>query len=348
MKKKKWIIAFVFLVLTILLIPIPQHLKDGGSVVYTALLYRITKVHRLSEKGGNLEGIEIEIFGKKIYSNVVEEEKTEEIFWEAITENGVDEKLLWSQIDQSTLENIARILQDTIEEEMQEERENPSLVLEEGWTRIFEKEGYRKVVEMGEKAEKPLYWIIYKSEQAGLYEYLCSQALSEIMELEMQKDSGELTWSDSKEFLEQFNQKILLERPKDFTVLNQDEKEVQLSEFYGKPMVLVFWASWCSPCREELPAVEAVYQKYQKDANFLAINMTTWGEETIETAKQFINEKQYHFPIYYDTNASAQNAYKIKFVPQIRFLDAKGNVYKSYQKVIGQEEMTKTMEQMLK
>ena len=119
-------------------------------------------------------------------------------------------------------------------------RENPELVVQEGWVRIFEKEGYRQVVEMGEKAAKPLYWILYKSKNAGLYEYLCSHALYEIMELNMQQANGEFTWSNAKEFLEQFNQEMRSRKPKDFTLIDQERKEVSLSEFYGKPMVLVF------------------------------------------------------------------------------------------------------------
>lgn len=352
MKKKKWIIGIGTILLASMLIPIPRYLKDGGTVEYTALLYRVSKVHRLNESDSEtsyIEGIQIEILGKEIYSNVPEVENTtkESSSWDAITENGVDESLLWSQIDQKALEEVAKILQEVIEEEVQEEKENPQIVIEEGWTRIFQKEGYRKVVEMGEKVQKPLYWIIYKSENAGLYEYLCSRALYEIMGFNMQKENGELTWTNSKEFLEQLNQIIIERRPKDFTVLDREGKEVKLSEFYGKPTVIAFWASWCLPCREELPSIESAYQKYQKEVNFLLINMTNWGDETVEGATNFVAENGYHFPIYFDEKAHAQNAYQIKSIPQIRFLDKTGSLYKSYQQVIGEEEIAKTMEEML-
>lgn len=338
-----------------MLVPIPRHLKDGGTVEYTALLYRVSKVYRLKESASQtsyIEGIQIEILGKEIYSNVSDVSKAEDmpkekLSWDEITEEGVDEALLWSQIDQKTLEEVAKTLQNVMEETVQEEKENPQLAIEEGWTRIFQKEGYRKVVEMGEKAQKPLYWIIYKSENAGLYEYLCSQALYEIMGFNMQKENGELTWANSKEFLEQFNQMILERRPKDFTVLDKEGKEIRLSEFYGKPTVLVFWASWCPPCREELPAVESAYQKYQKEVNFLLINMTNWQEETVKGAANFVAENGYHFPIYFDLESEAQKAYQIKSIPQIRFLDKTGSLYKSYQQVIEKEEIAKTIEEML-
>ncbi len=353
MKKKKWIMLLAVICFAIVLVPIPRRLRDGGSVEYMAILYRITKVHQFYENNSqNLyrDGIKIEILGKEIYSSVSKEPTSipeEKISWDAITENGVNEELLWSQVNQADLATIAQILQDTIEEEIQEERENPELVVQEGWVRIFEKEGYRQVVEMGEKAAKPLYWILYKSKNAGLYEYLCSHALYEIMELNMQQANGEFTWSNAKEFLEQFNQEMRSRKPKDFTLIDQERKEVSLSEFYGKPMVLVFWASWCSPCKEELPSIEAAYQKYQEKVHFLAINMTSWGEETIENANHLINEKNYHFPVYFDLNASVEKAYQINYIPQIRFLNKDGSVYQSSQKVASEQEIIEVIEIML-
>lgn len=74
--KKKMIIVITILVLLILLVPIPMHLRDGGTVEYKALLYKVSKVHSLTsveemENGKQYsEGIIIEILGFKIYNNV--------------------------------------------------------------------------------------------------------------------------------------------------------------------------------------------------------------------------------------------------------------------------------------
>lgn len=70
--KKKVIIVMLIVVLLILLVPIPIHLSDGGTVEYKALLYKISKVHRLNHNSqtGYDDGIIIEILGKKIYNNV--------------------------------------------------------------------------------------------------------------------------------------------------------------------------------------------------------------------------------------------------------------------------------------
>lgn len=70
--KKKVIIVMVILVLLVLLVPIPMHLKDGGTIEYKALLYKVSKIHRLNANSltGYEDGITIEILGIKIYENV--------------------------------------------------------------------------------------------------------------------------------------------------------------------------------------------------------------------------------------------------------------------------------------
>lgn len=72
--KKKVIIGICILLAIVLLIPIPMHLKDGGTVVYNAILYRVEKVHRIdtvsSEKINYLEGTIVKIFGIEVYNDV--------------------------------------------------------------------------------------------------------------------------------------------------------------------------------------------------------------------------------------------------------------------------------------
>ena len=102
-----------------------------------------------------------------------ENNSPKEITWEEITADGVNEEMLFENVDQEILKLIATEIQSMIEEQTKEERENPNILLEEGWTRIFKKEQYKNVLNIGTPAMKPLYFIIYKSEKAGLYEYIC-------------------------------------------------------------------------------------------------------------------------------------------------------------------------------
>ena len=75
--------------------------------------------------------------------------------------------------------------------------------------------------------------------------------------------------------------------------------------------------------------------------------MTSWGEETIENANHLINEKNYHFPVYFDLNANVEKAYQINYIPQIRFLNKDGSVYQSSQKVASEQEIIEVIEIML-
>lgn len=127
------------------------------------------------------------------------------IEWNEISKDGVDEKLFLENLDTEILENIATEFQTLVEEETKEEQANPEIVIEEGWTRVFKSERYKKVLDIGSSAMKPLYWIVYKSPNAGMYEYICATALYELSEYDFE-------WANSKEFLEKFNEKILAEK----------------------------------------------------------------------------------------------------------------------------------------
>ena len=88
----------------------------------------------------------------------------------------------------------------------------------------------------------------------------------------------------------------------DFTVYDLDGNEVHLSDFIGKSVVLNFWASWCSPCKMEMPDFNEKYLEIGEEVQFLIINMTDDSRETVETASAFIAEQSYSFPVFYDTD----------------------------------------------
>ena len=140
-----------------------------------------------------------------------EREESSSLDWPEITDEGVDEALFLEHLDIETLEAVASELQTLVDEEVEAERENPELVITEGWVRVFESDRYKKVLGMGEAAMKPLYWIIYKSPEAGMYEYICAAALAELSGYSFENDDGTLTWTNSKEFLERFDEKVLEE-----------------------------------------------------------------------------------------------------------------------------------------
>ena len=110
----------------------------------------------------------------------------------------------------------------------------------------------------------------------------------------------------------------------DFTMTNASDEEVKLSDFFDKPVVLNFWASWCGPCKSEMPHFEDAYQKYGEDINFVIVNLTDGTRETVENASDFIEEQGYTFPLYFDTNTEGAMTYGTYSIPVTYFIGADG------------------------
>ena len=110
----------------------------------------------------------------------------------------------------------------------------------------------------------------------------------------------------------------------DFTVYDAEGNPVQLYDYIGKPLVVNFWASWCGPCQMEMPHFEDKYQKLGDEVQFLMINMTDGGRETVDSASAFIAEKGYTFPVLYDTDSNAALTYGAYSLPTTYFIDADG------------------------
>lgn len=137
-------------------------------------------------------------------------ENHQKITWDEITKDGVDEQKLLNNINTDVLEEIATLLQNLDKEITEKENISPEYVLRGDWLKdVIESEQYKKVISMGNKAMKPLYWIIYKSHSQGRYEYICALALEELSNFNFDEDGDGMKWATSKEFLEEFDRKVV-------------------------------------------------------------------------------------------------------------------------------------------
>jgi len=111
----------------------------------------------------------------------------------------------------------------------------------------------------------------------------------------------------------------------DFTVYDENGNAVKLSDFKGTPVVINFWATWCYYCKEEMPDFDLAYKNYP-EVKFLMINATDGVQETIEKAQKYINDQNFQFDVYFDTEMSAVSTYNITGFPTTIFIDKNGSI----------------------
>ena len=144
----------------------------------------------------------------------------------------------------------------------------------------------------------------------------------------MTTDSGAEESRENSESSEEADGSAKKEEPviaPDFTVYDGEGNAVNLSDFVGKPVILNFWASWCGPCQMEMPDFDEAYAAYGENIHFLMVNMTDGSQETLETAKAFIEESGYAFPVYYDTEMDGAMTYGVTSLPCTFFINAEGH-----------------------
>jgi peroxiredoxin len=112
----------------------------------------------------------------------------------------------------------------------------------------------------------------------------------------------------------------------DFSASRLDGAEVRLSSLRGKAVFLNFWATWCSPCSEEMPSMEALYQRFRtKDIAFLAVDI----QEDRNTVSAFMQEFSLTFPALLDGSGRISAQYGIRSIPTTLIIDRDGYIIAS-------------------
>lgn len=125
----------------------------------------------------------------------------------------------------------------------------------------------------------------------------------------------------------------------DFTVYDIDRNPVKLSDFFGKPILINFWATWCPPCKSELPDFDRVYADYGEDVVFMMVNMTDGSRDTVESASAFTADNGYSFPVYYDCDLNAAYTYGASSIPMTVLIGADGNIVGGQVGVLTEEQL---------
>lgn len=137
-------------------------------------------------------------------------------------------------------------------------------------------------------------------------------------------EDSQVTEEPTEEQEEESTEEELVMAP-DFKVYDAEGNAVNLSDYFGKPIILNFWASWCGPCQMEMPDFEEAYKEYGEEVQFLMVNSTAGSRETLETAQKFIEDNGYSFPVFFDTEANAAMAYGVNSLPNTFFIDGEGH-----------------------
>ncbi len=136
-------------------------------------------------------------------------------------------------------------------------------------------------------------------------------------------------------------------RADDFTVYDENENEVRLSDHMGKLLVVNFWASWCPPCKREMPSFQKAMDQYGEKVTFLMINETDGGRETMDTAQAFLKDNGYDMNVLYDLDQDAGNAYNILYLPRTLLIDENGNIVEDHVGELSETELTDLIEKLL-
>lgn len=128
-----------------------------------------------------------------------------------------------------------------------------------------------------------------------------------------------------------------------FTLETLDGDTVSVSDYKGKGLLINFWATWCGPCREEMPLMNEYYQKYDDEFEILAVNIA----ESDLAVSTFVRRYDLSFPILLDSDKSVTNQYGVGQLPSTYVVDAEGTLLAVHDQILTEELLDSYLEMIL-
>ena len=172
------------------------------------------------------------------------------------------------------------------------------------------------------------------------------EEISQEDEIELDDQASEETEETQKESSETENESSI-DLAK-FEFIDGKEEVIDITDNIGRPMVVNMWATWCPPCREEMPAFQKAWEDHKEDVDFFMVNaLHSKPGENKEAVDRFVEKHKLTLPIYYDLDMTTMIELQATFLPTTLFINKEGKVIHHQIGMISPEDLEKHIESIL-
>ena len=176
-----------------------------------------------------------------------------------------------------------------------------------------------------------------------------NEQTSEVSAADEQSEDGsqDSAAADVSEEASAAAESVLTNTAPDFEIRDAYGMNGKLSNHFGKPIVVNFWATWCPYCVQELPLFDEYAREYSGDIDFMIVDLADGYRETIEMAKKYVADYGYSFPVYFDTTGGSMYAYGITGIPVTLFIDSDGNLMTQHVGAIDEDTLLRNIQALV-
>lgn len=154
------------------------------------------------------------------------------------------------------------------------------------------------------------------------------------------------SWERSEQQSAMGSYRLVGQEAPDFTLATIDGGEVSLSQFRSQPVVLNFWASWCLPCRGEMPELVRSYETH-KDEGLVILGVNLTYTDSMPDVRAFVNELDITFPVLLDEDGALERLYQIPGIPSSVFINRDGTIERLQIGIMTPEQIDKYTDEIL-